>query len=75
MRSGSAGKEIIMKDFLQMPRQQAVEELMWGIRQGLTLEQYEKLKAGLIAMPDYTFAQLLAEAKNMAAQRAITPKQ
>lgn len=75
MRGGSAGKEIIMKDFLQMPRQQAVEELMWGIRQGLTLEQYEKLKAGLIAMPDYTFAQLLAEAKNMAAQRAITPKQ
>ena len=74
VRSGSAGKEITMIDILNMPREQAVEELMCGMRQGLTLEQYKGLKAAFLAMPDYDFYQLLAEAKVMAAQMNITPK-
>lgn len=64
-----------MRDFTKMPREQAVKELMYGFRQTLTADQYEQLEAGMLAMPDHVFFQMIAEAANYVEQRPISPKE
>ena len=64
-----------MGNALNEMREQIVEHMLYGLSQGLTVEQYARLKAHLLAMPEAEFTQLLAEAKFMAGQSHITAKE
>ena len=63
-----------MKDITKMPRAQVVNGMMFGLRQALTAEQFEKLETVLLSMPDYDFYQLIAECVHKASQPEITGK-
>ena len=34
-------------DYINMPREQFVDQLLYAMRQGLTMEMYDKLRAAL----------------------------
>ena len=53
---------------------QIIDKMLYGMRQGITEEQYTRLKAGLLSMPDHVFEQLLAEIARNANQTKLSPK-
>ena len=62
-------------DYMNMPREEFVDQLLYAMRQGLTMDMYDKLRAALIAMPDNVFLQFMAEAKEKALRNGVSVKQ
>lgn len=61
-------------DYMNMPREQFVDQLLYAMRQGLTMEMYDKLRAALLAMPENIFLQFMAEAKEKALRNGVSAK-
>ena len=61
-------------DYRNMPREQFVDELLYAMRQGLTIDMYRKMRAMFLSMPEEDFVRFMDEAKRYGEASGVTPR-
>ena len=61
-------------DYRNMPREQLVDEVLYAMRQGLTIDMYKQMRASFLSMPDEDFTRFMDEAKRCAEAAGVTPR-
>ena len=61
-------------DYMNMTKEQVVDEVLYAISQVLTIDMYEKLRTAFLSMPEEDFNRFMDEAKEYAVSAGVTPR-